>query len=150
MNHVELSVESIGSPDWIDNVIPFIDKVLKLLKIDNWEISLLLCDDPFIQKLNKEYRQKDEPTDVLSFEQGDAPDFPGIDYHYAGDLIISLETLAKNAEYFNVDREEEFKRLIIHGILHLAGWDHSDNSPEQEMLVYQEEILEKLKKDGIF
>jgi rRNA maturation RNase YbeY len=67
-----------------------------------------------------------------------------------GDIIISLHTLGENAEYFGVEEEEELKRLLIHGILHLSGMDHSDNSPEQEMLIYQEKILTRLSGVKIF
>lgn len=125
-----------------ESLVLFVQKVLAELKLKNWELSILFCSDPFIQKLNKQYRNMDEPTDVLSFEQG-------CEYRYtapsgrfaAGDIIISLDTLLKNSQAFNVGADEELKRLIIHGILHLNGMDHSDNSPEQEMLKLQEKIL---------
>jgi len=57
-----------------------------------------------------------------------------------------VDTLFKNAEEFSVSPDEELKRLLVHGILHLAGYDHSDNSPEQEMLKLQESILSGLLK----
>ena len=59
----------------------------------------------------------------------------------AGDIVISIDTLQRNSETFEVPVDEELKRLLIHGILHLDGYDHADNSPEQEMLQFQEKIL---------
>ncbi len=117
--------------------------VLEHIGKDKWEISILFTDDEFIRQLNRDYRGKDEATDVLSFAQVDAKDgFPTKGGRfYAGDIVISMETLAKNSSYFNVSMNEEFKRLLVHGILHLSGMDHVNNDPDQEMLVYQEKIL---------
>jgi probable rRNA maturation factor len=61
-----------------------------------------------------------------------------------GDLVISLETLKENARYFRVTEDEELRRLVIHGVLHLDGMDHEDNEPFRPMLRFQEELLVKL------
>ncbi|UTC65852.1 MULTISPECIES: rRNA maturation RNase YbeY [unclassified Treponema] len=129
----------------------FISTVLNDLNLDNWDISLLFCDDGFIRNLNKQYRNIDSPTDVLSFEQGDEYfDDEGEKRFMAGDIVISLDSLNFNAEEFNVGIDEELKRLIVHGILHLNGMDHSDNSPEQEMLKFQEKLLGQYKNIIIY
>lgn len=134
--------ESIETPSWIRNVEPFILRVLDRLDIDNWEISILFCNDAFITDLNIKYRKIDAPTDVLSFEQGDEYiDDDDITWFNAGDIVISLDSLRKNCEDFDVTFNEELKRLLVHGILHLNGLDHEDNSPEQEMLQFQEHFL---------
>ncbi|HKL85149.1 MAG TPA: rRNA maturation RNase YbeY [Treponemataceae bacterium] len=134
--------ESIETPSWIGNVEPFILRVLDRLDIDNWEISILFCNDAFITDLNIKYRKIDAPTDVLSFEQGDEYiDDDDITWFNAGDIVISLDSLRKNCEDFDVTFNEELKRLLVHGILHLNGLDHEDNSPEQEMLQFQEHFL---------
>lgn len=121
----------------------FLHKVLDKLGKDKWEVSVLFTGDAFIQQLNGEYRGKDEPTDVLSFAQVDNKEaFPEKgDRFYAGDIVISMETLAKNADYFGISMNEELKRLLVHGILHLSGMDHENNNPDQPMLVEQEKIL---------
>ena len=123
----------------------FLHKVLDKLGKDKWEVSVLFTGDAFIQQLNREYRGKDEPTDVLSFAQVDSkeafPDKGG--RFYAGDIVISMETLAKNAEYFGISVNEELKRLLVHGLLHLSGMDHENNDADQPMLVKQEKILKK-------
>jgi probable rRNA maturation factor len=63
----------------------------------------------------------------------------------AGDIVISLPALARNAGEFSVSQDEEMRRLIIHGILHLSGLDHADNDPAQPMLQEQERILASIK-----
>ena len=147
---VSFNDEPPGSIDPV-RVENFISEVLNDLNLKNWDISLLFCDDAFIQNLNKQYRDIDSPTDVLSFEQGDEYfDEAGETRFMAGDIVISLDSLRSNAEEFNVDINEELKRLIVHGILHLNGMDHSDNSPEQEMLKFQEELLMQYKNMEIY
>lgn len=147
---VSFNDEPPGSIDPV-RVENFISEVLNDLNLKNWDISLLFCDDAFIQNLNKQYRDIDSPTDVLSFEQGDEYfDDAGETRFMAGDIVISLDSLRFNAEEFNVDINEELKRLIVHGILHLNGMDHSDNSPEQEMLKFQEELLVQYKDIEIY
>lgn len=104
---------------------------------NNYEISLLITDDETIHQLNKEYRQKDRPTDVLSF--------PMEDDIMLGDIVISLDTAKKQAleRDINVDREVAF--LFIHGLLHLLGYDHETSAEDKkEMFALQEEILKKL------
>ena len=147
---VSFNDEPPGSIDPV-RVENFISEVLNELNLKNWDISLLFCDDAFIQNLNKQYRDIDSPTDVLSFEQGDEYfDDAGETRFMAGDIVISLDSLRFNAEEFNVEINEELKRLIVHGILHLNGMDHLDNSPEQEMLKFQEELLMQYKNMEIY
>jgi len=125
-----------------ERVFDFALNVLGYLKKENWDVSLHFCFDPFIQELNKTYRNIDSPTDVLSFEMGESyVDEDGEARYVAGDIVISVDTLKKNANYFSVSENEELKRLIIHSILHLSGMDHSDNSKDQPMLILQEDIL---------
>ena len=134
--------EGVEAPLWLSKIEPFIQDVLKSLNVSFWEVYVLFCKDDFIQKLNKEYRSMDNPTDVLSFESGEKyTDEEGTEWFTAGDIVISFDSLKKNCSDFEVSEDEELKRLLIHGILHLAGYDHSDNSPEQEMLKLQERIL---------
>jgi probable rRNA maturation factor len=86
---------------------------------------------------------------VLSFEQGDSyRDADGEDRFLAGDIVISLPALARNADDFGITRDEELRRLITHGILHLSGMDHEDNEASRPMLVLQEEILRGVAASG--
>jgi len=142
MNTIALSWQDVPEARWGQTVEPFLQAVLAQLDHTDWDVSVVFCRDAFIRELNKTYRHIDSPTDVLSFEQGD--DYYDEDDNLrfnAGDIVISLDSLKKNAETFNVPINEELKRLLIHGILHLSGMDHSDNDPQQEMLQLQEKIL---------
>lgn len=137
--------EGCAAPSWFDKIEPFLQVVLEKLKLDHWELSVLFCRDNFIHELNRQYRKIDNPTDVLSFENGDEyEDESGESWVAAGDIVISLDTLGSNCKEFGVTADNELKRLLVHGVLHLNGMDHSDNSPEQEMLVFQEDFLKKL------
>lgn len=148
-NEVEISVEGIDTPAWLERASAFALAVLELEGKSGWDLSLLICDDAFIRGLNKQYRDKDEATDVLSFEQGDSYAGPdGEERFLAGDIVISLDALGRNAESFGVSSDEELRRLITHGILHLSGMDHEDNDPSRPMLQRQEEILRGLAAAG--
>ena len=147
-NRVLISMEEgLESPAWLDKAEAFLYKIMERLEIDGEEVSLLFCNDPFIQNLNKEYREIDAPTDVLSFENGEEYQDEEGKWFSAGDIVLSLETLPKNAEYFEVSQNTELKRLLIHGLLHINGYDHGEEhiekgrEPECEMLVLQEKIL---------
>jgi len=145
MNLVEVAVEGVAEPLWLGRLIDFSQRVLEHQGKDLWDLSFLLCDDETMRGLNSQYRGKDEPTDVLSFEFGESVrSEDGSERWAAGDIAISLDTLAKNAEYFDVSEDEELRRLVVHGILHLSGLDHEDNDSRRPMLVLQERILAEL------
>ncbi len=108
---------------------------------NEFEISLLITDDETIKQYNKEYRNKDKATDVLSF--------PMEDEIMLGDIAISFDTAKRQAEdaEINIDREAAF--LFIHGLLHLLGYDHETSlEDEEEMFALQEKILKKLVDYG--
>ena len=89
-------------------------------------VSVLLTGNDEIRRLNREFRQKDKATDVLSFPSGQVNGHGGV----AGDLAISVETAAREAERRGHPLEIELKVLLLHGVLHLAGWDHETDSGE--------------------
>jgi probable rRNA maturation factor len=89
-------------------------------------VSVLLTGDEEIRRLNREFRHKDRATDVLSFPAAQVNGHGGI----AGDLAISVETAAREAERRGHPLETELKVLLLHGVLHLAGWDHETDSGE--------------------
>jgi probable rRNA maturation factor len=145
MNRVDVHAEEVPLPVWAEKLSVFSLNVLDSLGKTNWDLSILLCNDAYIRTLNAQYRGLDEPTDVLSFSLGETlPDEAGLIRYLPGDIVISLETLEENARYFCVNADEELRRLVIHGILHLDGMDHEDNEPFRPMLQLQEELLEKL------
>ena len=149
MNIVVVSAEGILLPSWSGLMREFAAKVLNEIKRDNWELSILLCDDKTITKLNNQYRNKNEPTDILSFNLGETLQDGDKTVYLPGDIVISLDTLEENAGYFQTSKDEELRRLIIHGILHLDGMEHETITPDEPMLVLQENILNTLKNESI-
>ena len=99
------------------------------------EISLLLCDDEFISRLNRHYRGEEGPTDVLSFEQ----DGPG--NLTLGDVVISLETVLRRSDQDRVRARAEVDLLFCHGILHLLGYEHSTRAKRETMTAKQAQYL---------
>ncbi len=148
MNTIDISCIDIESELDLEEMRRFCGKVLDHEDIHHWELSVLLCNDGFIRSLNSRYRNIDAPTDILSFRQGG--ESPGDLPFTAGDLVISLDTWKKNCVNYGEDAENEMKRLLIHGILHLAGMDHTDTTEEQPMLKAQEEIMEQLVGEKLF
>jgi probable rRNA maturation factor len=111
------------------------------------ELSLLFCDDPVIQSLNREYRGIDQPTDVLSFSQEETtPDELGFaTTHDApqplGDVVISLETAQRQAAAQRHSLGRELEWLLLHGTLHLLGYDDTTEDGLQDMIARQTELL---------
>ena len=101
------------------------------------ELSLILVDLEEITRINKEYRNKDYATDVISFEDGE-------DEEYLGDIFISVDKAIEQAKEYGHSIEREFAFLLVHGVLHLHGYDHIEYEEEQEMFKVQKEILERL------
>ena len=150
MNRVDVTSVEIEEPAWASRAADFALIVMNKRLLDGWDLSIAFTDDATMRSLNQEWRGKDEPTDILSFQLGETLEDPVAGKRFLpGDIIISLDSLSANALYFSVDRDEELKRLIIHGILHLSGMDHEDNEPDKEMLRLQEELLADLAKERI-
>lgn len=106
------------------------------------ELSIALVGDEEMQRLNAAYRGKDRPTDVLSFEMGD--DAPG-GVRLLGDVVISLDTAARQAAEHGVGLAEEVRVLLAHGLLHLLGYDHERSRPEaRRMFARQRALLRRL------
>ncbi len=142
MNNIEITLERIELPDWMDSYREFISLLLDHLSIDNWEISVLLCDGEMIRKLNKSYRNRDEVTDVLSFPQVEGNEIPASKGPIpAGDIVIAVDRIETQAKEFGVTFMEELYRMTIHGVLHLAGHHHASSDADEPMLKLQEEIL---------
>jgi probable rRNA maturation factor len=153
LNNIDVSTAGVEVPPWIAACGDFVAAVLKERGIGDWEVSVLLCDDRFIQDLNERYRGVKAPTDVLSFpqltpESLPPPQRPGQN-SVAGDIVVSLDTLRRQALENRQPEETELQRLLIHGILHLQGLDHAQ-AGEGEMMGLQERILIRLKDVRIF
>jgi len=142
MNKVFFHAEDVPLPSWTKGAGVFIETVLETLGHNDWEVSVLFCSNKYIKTLNAQYRDRDEPTDVLSFNLGETDANTG--RYLAGDIVLSLEALEENTRFFDVTADEEMRRLFVHGILHLSGEDHATNEPEEPMLKRQEEIITRL------
>ena len=107
------------------------------------EVSIALVDNDYIQQLNKDYRQKDCPTDVLSFPMDGVEAGEG-EYLLLGDIIISLEKAQEQAKDYGHTLERELGFLTVHGMLHLLGQDHQEEEEARLMEQEQENILNSL------
>ncbi len=130
----------------------FLNKIIqrysnfKILK--EIELSVLLTSDHKIQKLNKEFRNKDSATNVLSFPDVEidfskisefVPDDPN--YLYLGDIAFAFETIQKESIEYNIEFINHFNHLLVHSILHLIGYDHQNDQEAQIMENLEDEIL---------
>ncbi len=111
--------------------------------IAEYEISLLLTTDREVQALNRDYRDKDQPTDVLSFAalEVDAPPLPPGEPLPLGDIIISIDTAQRQADSQGHSLSTELQWLASHGLLHLLGWDHPDDESLARMLQQQGTLI---------
>ena len=113
-----------------------------LAKLD-YEMSLSFVSDEEMRELNLKYREKDAPTDVLSFPTIDAP--PAEGFFSMGDIVISTETAARQAEELGHSLERELAFLAVHGVLHLLGLDHETSANEKTaMEEIQTSVLDAL------
>jgi probable rRNA maturation factor len=105
------------------------------------EISIVLADNAFIQSLNRTYRGKDKPTNVLSFPQD-----PGSDDKVTnlGDVVLAYETVKKEAISQKKSFENHVTHLLVHGILHLLAYDHENDAEAEEMESLEIRVLESL------
>jgi len=120
-------------------------RILKLLKENQSELSLALVGNREIRKLNSQYRNKNEPTDVLSFPlEGDLPKGKKL----LGDVVISVEQAEKQAREGMKTLEKELEILLIHGILHLLGYDHEVSPKEAHRMHRMEKRIERALCDS--
>ncbi len=110
-------------------------RVLAATRKGGWDVSVLLVDDPTIRGLNRRWRRLDRATDVLSFPSGPGPD------RVLGDVVISVPRAAEQARRFRVSLARELKRLLVHGILHLMGFDHQTAAQRREMRALEGRLL---------
>ena len=143
----DLQNKIILAQEQLDKINEVLEKSAESYEISpNSEISLVFVDDDFIKKLNDEYRNKNMPTDVLSFTMKRSSEEPEIigapdDDELLGDIVISLETAKRQAEEYNHDLLREVSFLTIHGMLHVLGYDHETEEERTEMRKEEEYLL---------
>lgn len=123
-----------------------LNAVAKLHNLDDMtEVDITIVDDEEIHQLNRDYRNVDRPTDVLSFaldeDDEDEPELLEGQLHLLGDIIISAETATRQAEEFGHGLEREIVYLAVHGLLHLLGYDHMVEEDKVIMRAKEEEAL---------
>ena len=136
-----------GTDHPLDAVIADAEAVLSELTLDEAELSLVLCDDPFIHGLNRDHRGKDKPTDVLSFAQREGEGADPEDM-LLGDIIISVETAGRQAHARGHGLDHELRVLVVHGILHLLGHDHEEDEEAERMEAEEKRLLAVLAAGG--
>ena len=134
----------------IEDILNFAGSYLKLP--ENTEMSVTLMDNKHIHEINKKYRGVDKPTDVISFaiEEDDPDEVPIIlpeDEEFdipknIGDIMVSMDKVKEQAEYLGHSEDRELGFLVVHGFLHLNGYDHMKEEDEKEMFGLQREILD--------
>ena len=151
MNEFDLAWIGMNEAPWANKVSAFLERVLVHLGIQHWEVSVGFYSPREMQTVNAKFRKKDEATDVLSFPQFEPGDLalehesePGQTIA-VGDILVCPDIVQANADYFGCSYDEELRRVLVHGLLHLKGLDHKTNDAEEPMLQFQEEILSTLK-----
>ncbi|MFA5021701.1 MAG: rRNA maturation RNase YbeY [Patescibacteria group bacterium] len=118
-------------------------KIQKELKLkDNLEVSIALVSGPTIRKFNRIYRRQDKVTDVLSFSERDYKSKPSkLSANYLGEIVICYSRACKQAKALGHSVNLELEMLLIHGFLHLLGYDHQKPKPKKVMQRLEEKIL---------
>lgn len=110
-----------------------------LLKVKDGSLCVVLSEDAQVAVLNGRYRGQEKPTNVLSFPAG-----PGAEPGYLGDIVLAVETLQREAEAEDIALEHHFQHLVVHGILHLLGFDHEAEADANRMETLEIAILARL------
>ncbi len=153
--------KKIAAPDWIKDVVGItLEHILPELSLDTYPkdssvvISLLLTNDQRIQSLNREFRSLDKPTNVLSFPDTDLSEDALKETSIfkealaLGDIAFAEETIRREAIEQKKSLGNHFAHLIVHGVLHLAGYDHINDDEAEHMEALEVQILAKLKIDN--
>lgn len=126
----------------LDVLNEYIKYVVKKLGLERCEFNIIIIDNEKIREINREYRNIDAETDVISFALEDADNIKIDDYRVLGDIYISIDKCYSQAMEYGHSRERELCFLATHGILHLLGYDHMNASDEEKMFTLQEELLD--------
>ncbi len=143
MNYIELVKNVDRDIKELEEVNSFINFATNYLKLDNIMFNVIIVDNEEIHRINKEYRNIDRPTDVISFALEDDDTFIKIDKRVLGDIYISIDKAIEQSKEYGHSLLRELCFLTIHGILHLLGYDHMNKEEEKIMFDLQERILKE-------
>ena len=136
-----LTDEKIEELKYLDEVIKY---TLKCENAIDAELVVIIVDNEYIHKINKEYRGVDRPTDVISFALEDEPDIK-LDHRILGDIYISIDKAREQANEYGHSLKRELCFLTVHGVLHLLGYDHMKSKKDEEVMFgKQDKILNDL------
>ena len=125
----------------IDKLEEYMKFVVKKLDVENAIFNIIFVSNEEIHSINKEYRNIDRVTDVISFALEDNKDIVYDDFRLLGDIYIAIDVAYDQAVEYNHSREREVCFLATHGLLHLLGYDHMIEEDEKVMFTLQEELL---------
>ena len=125
----------------IDELNEYVNYLFNYMNIKDSVMSIIIVDNEKIHEINKQYRNIDRPTDVISFalEEDETIDEP---FKTLGDIYISIDKVYEQAKEYNHSVKRELFFLVTHGFLHLLGYDHMSKEDEEEMFTLQEKILD--------
>ncbi len=158
---VEIDIQYNKWHDAIDNLEQYINivasEVISYLGVDklysNIELSVVLSENEFVKNLNNQYRGVDKATNVLSFpgEEFDNKDFTKLvaktSILLLGDVVFAYEIIEEECLEQNKEFKKHFSHLLVHGILHLLGFDHEEDDEAEEMEFLEQQILKKFNID---
>ena len=120
----------------------YVNYLVNKLELANCEFNIIIVNNKKIHEINKEYRNVDRETDVISFAMEDNMDVKYVDFRLLGDIYISIDKCYEQALEYGHSRVREICFLTTHGILHLLGYDHMEKNDEDKMFKLQDELLE--------
>ena len=149
MSRVYIGYDRCGIEGVGDEFVHFIfDVVIALTKLsDRNEVGLVITDDAHLRELNAQYRHQDRPTNILSFAYAETnpKDFvPKGDEYYLGDIYISYDRVEAQAKQARVRNKDEFARLFVHGLFHLAGVHHGSAKEAKRMEALEDRAWEHI------
>ena len=139
----EIINETNKKIEQIDTVKKLLDFIVNKERLNACLFNVILVDNEYIHKINKNYRGIDKETDVISFALEDSADDIKLSFRVLGDIYISVEKAQEQALLYGHSFLRELSFLTVHGILHLLGYDHIDKKDEKIMFAKQEEILDE-------
>ena len=136
MSNFTFDVENVLLPEIdFDKIKIWLRNCFEILKKEEGDLAFIFCSDNHLLGINKEYLNHDYFTDIITFDYSEKNIL-------SGDIFISVDRVEENANNFNVNLENEFHRIIIHGILHLAGYNDKSDEERNEMTRLENFYLE--------
>lgn len=135
-------IEFINNQEWGIDVKEFdtyINRLRKEVDVLDGIINVIFVTDAYIKSLNKSYRDKNEATDVLSFNY--EKEMPGDDSNLVGEIYISVDTAKRQAKEFGHDLQDELNKLFVHGFLHIHGHEHITDADYESMSKIEKNVL---------